>query len=159
MTGGIMDRSTYVITRNGAEALALGLDPMDLPVRYAASLSDGRGLVAMEYEPTMDEVWGEVWNQQEPNPDYPDTWPDWLRKGGRNAPKRARMTGREVFSMLDYHPAIEEVLHQTLAVTGICRVERDGVVRLLVESDGPVSVGWIWQGAAIEATDRRMVTA
>jgi hypothetical protein len=140
-----MDSSGYVLTFDAADALKVFDDPS---VRYAAALDNGRGLAAFDGEPFGFSDIGTVWMTQ-PEPDYPDTWPDWYRKA---APKRARATGRECFSFIP--TSYERYLHEQEWVTGCVRLR--GVPELLlVESDGPIAAG-VWSAKVDSYRDKRI---
>lgn len=102
-------------------------------IRYWAHLDDGTGFAAFDwYHPSLHEF-GTV-RMSEPLPDYPDSWPDWMRKA---APKRGKATRDQWFATVPYDEAVETELCALHAVSGLAKLE-NGL--LLVESHGPVIV-------------------
>ncbi len=142
----------YLLTETGQDALdCFGQEG----VRFAASLSDGSGIVA--FDDVLPRLAGanRILMAQEPIPDDPRTWPDWASDRGKIAPKRARATGREHFALIS--DALLEYAMQTTAVTGLVGVG-DGM--LLIESDGPVVGGDVWSASVVSWRDvREMASA
>lgn len=144
-----MTESGYVLTFDAAEALKVFDDPS---VRYAAALDNGRGIVAFDGDWFGFENIGTVWMAQPPDgADPTQPIPDWYKKA---APKRAIATGRECFAFIPV--GFERYLHKQEAVTGCVRLV--GVPELLlVESDGPIAAGDIFEAKVDSYLDKRLV--
>lgn len=139
----------YILTREGSDALEAFNDER---VRFAASLSDGSGIVAFDGNADGFGELGTVFLAQE-HPEGADPTqplPDWYK---RMAPKRGVANGREHFALVAI--AFEQYAHELEAVTGVVRVSDE---LLLVESDGPIVVGSSWTAEVMEFRDKRLVT-
>ncbi len=126
--------SGYLFTPEGKAALELFDDDR---VRFAASLDDGSGFLAFDGSAPDFQVYGTVHMGEEIFPFF--------------VPKRWHGMGREVYAMV---PGLfTEYLKELKAVTGVAKITE---AMLLVESDGPISIGADWQAGVVEFKDKRL---
>lgn len=140
----------YVLTHEGSDALEMFMHER---VRFAASLDDGRGLIAFDGAPLGLENLGKLWMAQPPDgADPSQPLPDWYKKA---APKRAIGTGMEHYALVvsTHGDNMERYLHTQDSVSGIVRVSPN---RILVETwHGPVAAG-TWSASVVEYRDKRL---
>jgi hypothetical protein len=127
MKGGNM-LSGYILTEPSVNAMEVDIHG----VRYSAIDMDGRGVIAFDVE-TPSEVMelAKLGTLLTPEPDYPDTWPDWVR-GRPNGPKRGLGTGNEQFALLQSLPGMT-ILDVLYAVTDSAHLR--GAV-IVLDGDG-----------------------
>ena len=128
----------YVHTTLDTDALELFSDER---VRFAAKLHDGTGFVAFDGDDSGFAFFGTIWRPVE-NILHP-----WIIV----APKRRVGTGLEHYSLVSVE--FETYLATQDTVTGLCRIS-DAL--LLVESDGPIVAGQVWNAAVVEFRDKRL---